>query len=103
MTASPQPQSATAPSKATLLKASGIALLAAVILLFTAILPAEYGFDPLKTGKLLGLAGIAQAGEAKGRAAPTPLAGRSGVYTPQARIYKMDSEDFTLRPDEGVE
>jgi hypothetical protein len=103
MTASPQPQATTAPSKAALLKATGIALLAAVVLLFTAVLPAEYGFDPLKTGKLLGLTGIAQAGDAKGRAAPTPAAGPNGVYTPQPRIYKVDSEDFTLRPDEGVE
>jgi hypothetical protein len=103
MTASPQPQAAKAPSKAALLKATGTALLVAVALLFTAILPAEYGFDPLKTGKLLGLTGIAQASEVKGRAAPTPVAGQNGVYTPQSRIYKVDSEDFTLRPNEGVE
>ena len=35
-----------APSKSTLAKATGIALLVALLLLFTAILPAEYGFDP---------------------------------------------------------
>lgn len=104
MTASQQPQVATVPSKAALLKATGIALLVALVLLFTAILPAEYGFDPLKTGELLGLAGIAQAStEVTGRAAPTPVAGQSGVYTPQSHIYKVDSEDFTLRPNEGVE
>ena len=28
---------------------------------------------------------------------------QTGVYTPQTKIYKVDSEDFTLRPNEGVE
>ena len=62
----PQDQSKIdAPSKSALAKATGIALLVALILLFTAVLPAEYGFDPLKTGKALGLTGISQAGEVK--------------------------------------
>src|SRR5437588_5542493 len=93
-----------APSKRTLAKATGIALLVALLLLFTAILPAEYGFDPLKTGAMLKLTGISQASapEVKG-AAPTAAGGAAGVYTPQQRIYKVDSEDFQLRPGEGVE
>ena len=92
-----------APSKAALAKATGIALLVALLLLFTAVLPAEYGFDPLKTGKALGLTGISQAPPppVKG-AAPTPVAGQS-VFTSQPKIYKVDSEDFQLRPHEGVE
>jgi hypothetical protein len=91
------------PSKSALAKATGIALLVALILLFTAVLPAEYGFDPLKTGKALGLTGISQAPPppVKG-AAPTPVAGQA-VYTSQPGIYKVDSEDFQLRPNEGVE
>jgi hypothetical protein len=91
------------PSKGTLAKATGIALLVALLLLFAAILPAEYGIDPLKTGAVLGLTGISQAGEVKGRATATPVAGQAGVYTPQPKIYKVDSEDFSLRPGEGVE
>src|SRR5579863_4943151 len=93
-----------APSKSAIAKATGIALLVALILLFTAVLPAEYGYDPLKTGKALGLSGISQAEvkEVKG-AAPTPAPGQTGVYTPQSKIYKVDSEDFQLRPGEGVE
>jgi hypothetical protein len=92
------------PSKGRLLKATGIALLVALVLLFTAVLPAEYGFDPLKTGKALGLTGISQAEvkEVKG-AVPTPAPGQTGVYTPQAKLYKVDSQDFLLRPGEGVE
>ena len=90
------------PSKRALAKATGIALLVALLLLFTAVLPAEYGFDPLKTGAVLKLTGISQAGPPKG-AAPTPAAGQTGVFTPQPRIYKVDSEDFQLRPGDGVE
>jgi len=93
-----------APSKSALVKATGIALLVALFLLFTAVLPAEYGFDPLKTGAALGLTGISQAQvkEVKG-AAPTPASGQTGVYTPEPKIYKVDSQDFQLRPGEGVE
>lgn len=94
----------TAPSKAALAKATSIALLVALLLLFTVVLPAEYGYDPLHTGAKLGLTGIAQAGDAKSKpagAAPAPVV--TGVYTSQPRIYKVDSEDFELNPGEGVE
>lgn len=92
------------PSTRALATATGIALLVALFLLFTVVLPAEYGYDPLKTGKALGLSGISQAEvkEVKG-AEPTPAPGQTGVYTPQPKIYKVDSEDFQLRPGDGVE
>jgi hypothetical protein len=94
-----------APSKAAIGKAVAIALGVAIVLLFVAVLPAEYGFDPLKTGKLLGLTGLSQAqsSDTKGRAAPTVEAGQGKVYTPEAAIYKVDSQDFQLGPGEGVE
>ena len=56
-----------APSKAALVKATGIALAVALVILFTAVLPAEYGIDPLKTGKALGLTQLAQAGQMKSK------------------------------------
>jgi hypothetical protein len=98
-----QPDSGS-PSKPALAKATVLALVVALLLLFTAVLPAEYGFDPLRTGSLLGLTGISQAQvkEVKG-AKPTPVAGQNGVYTSQPRIFKTDSEDFALGPGEGVE
>ena len=40
------------PPAAKVFKATMIALGVALVLLFTAILPAEYGIDPLRTGKL---------------------------------------------------
>lgn len=95
-------QSAGAPSKSAIAKATGIALLVAVLLLFVAVLPAEYGYDPLKTGAALGLTGIAKAAEVPAGAAPKP-ATPAGVYTPQSKIYKVDAQDFTLRPGDGVE
>ena len=97
-------QNQTPPSKAAIAKATSIALLVALVLLFTAVLPAEYGYDPLKTGKVLGLTGISQADvkEVKG-AAPTVAPGQTGVYRPEPKIYKVDSEDFELRPGEGME
>ena len=101
MTAPRSEPVAGAPSKGALAKAAGVALLIALLLLFAVVLPAEYGFDPLKTGAALKLTGISQAGETKGRAAAAPV--QTGVYTAQARIYKVDSEDFQLRPGEGVE
>ena len=70
--------------------------LVALVLLFTAVLPAEYGFDPLKTGKALGLTGISQAPEVKKGA----VAHASARHRPESTrhspgIYKVDSEDFS--------
>ena len=92
-----------APSKSALAKAAGIALLVALLLLFTVVLPAEYGFDPLKTGAALRLTGISQTPEVKRGAAPTPAPGKMGVYRAEPGIYKVESEDFTLSPGEGME
>ena len=96
-------QKVDAPSKRAIAKATGVALCISLLLLFVAVLPAEYGFDPLKTGAALGLTGIAKAGETKGGAAPTLAPGQAGVYAPQSRTYKVDAEDFQLRPGDGVE
>lgn len=100
-----QEQNGIAPSKGALGKATGIALALALVLLFTTVLPAEYGYDPLKTGAVLGLTGIAKAGDdnSKGRAVVTAAPGQGGVFTAQPRTYKVDSEDFSLGPGEGVE
>jgi hypothetical protein len=54
-------QQVQAPSKKAIAKATGIALVVALVILFTAVLPAEYGIDPLKTGKALHLTDLAKA------------------------------------------
>src|SRR5437868_13600590 len=92
-----------APSKRALAKATGIALFIALTLLFTTVLPAEYGFDPLRTGAALRLTGISQTEvKAKG-ATPTPAPGQTGVYTPETKIFKVYSDEFQLRPDDSME
>jgi len=91
-----------APSKTALAKATGIALAVALLLLFAAVFPAEYGIDPLRTGALLGLTGIAQSTEVKGARA-TPAPGAAGIYRPESRSYKVESDDFLLMPGDTVE
>ena len=59
------PRQPLAPSRKAIAKATGIALFVALVILFTAVLPAEYGIDPLKTGALLHLTDLAKATAAK--------------------------------------
>jgi hypothetical protein len=95
------------PSKKAIAKATGIALIVAVVILFTTVLPAEYGIDPLKTGALLHLTDLAKAtgtkSEPKAAVGARPTAAPAGIYTAQPASYKVDSEDLSLMPGEGVE
>jgi hypothetical protein len=96
-------------SKAKLLKATGIALGIALVLLFVAVLPAEYGIDPLGTGKALGLTGLATSSEGAApasAAAPGPeLAAPTmkGTFVDQPKAYKIDSREIKLGLGEGME
>src|SRR5713101_813823 len=88
-------------SKAAIVTATAIALAVALLILFTAVLPAEYGVDPLKTGKVLGLTGLSKAADTTAAGRATPV--QTGIYTAQPNLYKVDSEDLSLLPGEGVE
>jgi len=103
MNAAPTVPSVQTPSKVAIAKATLIALVVALLILFVAVLPAEYGIDPLHTGKLLGLTGLSQASESGngtvGRATPA----QTGIYVAEPASYKVDSEDMSLLPGEGVE
>jgi hypothetical protein len=113
-----------APSKATILLATLVAALVAGVILLVAILPAEYGIDPLGTGKALGLTDLAKASGNK--AAPAPGAAKTaedsatiapvledspsggapvvkGAFIAQTKEYKFDSREITLKPGEGME
>jgi hypothetical protein len=89
-------------------KASGIALLTAVAILVTVVLPAEYGIDPLGTGNALGLTALTATVEpaplplpAKGAQALAPVTtGAVALYPDE---YKVDSREFVLGPYEYVE
>jgi hypothetical protein len=87
------------PSKGKIVKATIVALLAAAVVLVIAILPAEYGIDPLGAGRMLGLMNISNAGSDAGIAVPV----ESGVNVPQSNVYKVDAQDFSLFPGEGFE
>ena len=75
------------PSCRKMLVATGAAMLTASALLFGAILPAEYGIDPLGTGELLGLLALGQT---------QPIAA-------EADEYRVDSAELELYPGEWVE
>ena len=87
------------------------ALALGIVLVFTAMLPAEYGFDPLGTGRSVGLTGLAQAGQAGQAVNPvggqpggppiTPKPG--GPLTPNEATYKIDAIEFFITPDQFVE
>jgi len=70
-----------------ILTATAGAWLTAAALLFGAILPAEYGLDPLGTGRLLGLLALGQA---------QPIATEDGEY-------RVDQTELSLYPAEWVE
>ena len=116
-----------APSKGRIIKATVVALIVAVVVLFTAVLPAEYGVDLLGAGKALGLIDLANATAAKPAAKPaeteplkageaiatiTPVLEPSadggapslkGAFIPQPKDYKVDSREMTLAAGEGME
>jgi hypothetical protein len=68
------------------------ALAAAIVILFVAVLPAEYGIDPLGTGRALGLTALAGTDVAPPPAATAPLS-----------TLRQDTYTVELRPFEGVE
>jgi hypothetical protein len=116
------------PSVRSLLIATLVALLAAGAILIAFVLPAEYGIDPLGTGRALGLTDLAKAtGEpAKAPAVesaapntadaaktsinpilvPSPTGDAPTVkdaFIPQRDRFQFDSREITLEPGEGME
>lgn len=95
-----------APSARSLAVASAIAVLAAVLVLVTAVLPAEYGIDPLGTGKALGLLALSEADRQTPVPPPegTALAPvQNGNIALYPRPHQVDSRKFVLGPYEYVE
>ena len=74
------------------------ALIVAAVVLVAAVLPAEFGRDPLGTGKALGLLDLYA-----GAAEPAPPPAALPSDTPPMTMFKVDSVVFTLRPSEGFE
>jgi hypothetical protein len=85
--------------------AAGAALLIAGLILVIAVLPAEYGVDPLGIGRRLGLTAMndvakqvdaLSAGRAEG-------AGGAPIIAPQDRAYQQETVEFKLGPGDFIE
>ncbi|MDP1929907.1 MAG: hypothetical protein Q8L60_00440 [Gammaproteobacteria bacterium] len=79
----------TAPSARQLIVGTSAALAVALVVLFTIVLPAEFGIDPLGTGRALGLLELADASQ--GPLEKLPVA------------HKRDYVEFILEPFQSVE
>jgi hypothetical protein len=113
------PTRAELPSSKQLLRSTFIALIVAAILLVTVVLPSEYGIDPTRIGRVLGLTQmgeikVALAEEAvKDRTADAsrPAAEQTAAASTQPARSEKGAEDaprtdemtVTLKPGEGAE
>lgn len=84
----PTPDTSQPPSRRSILIATGIALGVALLLLLTVILPAEFGVDPLGTGRLTGL---------------SALSAEENPFEEQLEIHRSDYVEFELGPFQSVE
>jgi hypothetical protein len=80
-------QSTTPPSSRNIVIASAVAFVVALLVLFTTILPAEFGVDPLGTGELLGLTALS----------------RESPLEEQLEGHRQDYAEFELGPFQSVE
>jgi hypothetical protein len=95
------------PPASTLAKTTLVSALAAVVILVTAVLPAEYGIDPLGVGERLGLTAIA-APSVRGEVPPAPEGAplaptASGPASTYPAGYRVDAVEFTIAPYEYLE
>lgn len=92
------------PSNQQLLRSTIIALITGAVLLVTTVLPAEYGIDPTRIGRVLGLT---QMGEIKVQLAEEAAQHKAGQAANAAAVIeppqKSDTTTVTLKPNEGVE
>jgi hypothetical protein len=101
----PQEVGISVPSAATIAKATLAALVVGALVVVTVVLPAEYGLDPLGTGRVLGLLELGQAEEATATTPPTVLntAVQPGGHNVQRAGFQRETVTFTLGPREGME
>ena len=83
----------------------GVALLAAGLILVAAVLPAEYGVDPLGVGRLLGLTAIGDVQKNLAAFESSRGGEAAGVTTiaAQEKPYQQETVDFKIAPRESVE
>src|SRR5215208_281248 len=96
------------PSSKALMTATATALLAAGVLLVAVVLPAEYGVDPIGTGRWFGLMEMSSSAATVIDAEPTAAAEtlipvQKGPVGEYAAGYKYDVVEIALGPYEYVE
>ncbi len=84
---------------------AGAALLVSGLLLVVAVLPAEYGVDPLGVGRRLGLTAMndVKKGMDAFQATRAASAGGAPTVAPQERGYQHETVDFKLAPRGSIE
>lgn len=100
------PRDQPVPSRRQLAMTSVWALVVAAAILVTVVLPAEYGIDPLGTGRALGLSRLSAPPVPDVVAPPTESALLPALDGPIARYsgrFKTDTTQFVLGPYEFVE
>ena len=107
MAVNPSPHMPAGPSVARLARTTLVALAVASVILAAFVLPAEYGIDPLGTGRALGLTEIAApsasvADEAPSAEAPM-MPTRSGPIGAYPGEFKLDVFEIELAPYEYIE
>jgi hypothetical protein len=96
-------------STKSLIKATGVAALIGLLVLITAILPAEYGIDPTGLGQKMGLTMLSQAEAAEpasleaGSSSSNLLALSAGPVRKTQSSLSSDTTTVTLKPNEGIE
>ena len=80
------------PSTAGLLKASAAAIMAATVILLTAVLPAEYGIDPTGVGSRLGLLTLANTAQAAPAVAAPVVQSAESAALPSADTAVMAAQ-----------
>jgi len=83
------------PSGRALAKATAVALLIGIGVLVTTVLPAEFGIDPIGTGRALGLLDL-YASESAAADPAVILPTEGGPVFTQVNPYKVDSREFTI-------
>jgi hypothetical protein len=107
------PSRAELPSTRQLIRSTLVAVVSAVVLLYTVVLPAEYGMDPTGIGRVLGLTEMGEiktrlAREAAEDAAATPpettsASSPAAQPAPTPGAVWRDEMSFTLAPGQGTE
>jgi len=84
---------------------TGAALLMAGLILVVAVLPAEYGVDPLGIGRRLGLTAIGEVQKKLAAFEATRAAGTGGLPTiaPQEHGYQHETVEFRIGPRDAIE